>query len=134
MRRHTLILLATVWLSALAGCATVSTITSEPPGAKVYMRGQYLGRTPVVVRLNDGLLDDSNHYVIVKKDGFKTQQFPLQKRWSAGYIALDALICGPTLGLGCYLAALNAKVHEKQYPVLLEPIERAPEKSETASR
>lgn len=113
---------------AASACSTTSQIITNPPGAKVYLSGRYLGLSPVEARLTDGFVDGANYWVKVQKEGYKTQDFKLRQSWSPGYIVLDALICLPTLGLGCYLVYLNAKTHESEYVIPLEPLgpSRAP--------
>ena len=54
---------------ALGACSTTSTIITEPSGAKVYLSGRYLGRSPVEVKLTDGFVDDADYWVKVKKEG-----------------------------------------------------------------
>ena len=76
------------------------------------------------VKLTDGFVDEANYWVKVKKEGYKNQQFKLQQSWSPGYITLDILFCPPTLGFGCYLVYFNAKTHENEYVIPLEPISK----------
>jgi hypothetical protein len=113
--------IAAFFLFGASACSTMSTIRSDPPGAKVYMQGRYLGSTPVQVELKDGFIEGSDYFIKVQKEGYKTQEFKLAQRFSVGYIVLDALLCLPTLGLGCNLAYLNGQTHLSEYPVLLEP-------------
>ncbi len=106
----------------VSACTTTSTIITRPPGAKVYLSGQYLGRSPVEAELNDGFVDGADYWVEVKKKGYRDQRFRLQQHWSPGYIVLDILICLPTLGFGCYLVYFNAKTHDSEYIIPLEPV------------
>jgi len=131
--------LPTLLLGALTGCSTMSTIRSDPPGAKVYVKGVYVGETPVTVKLKDGLDSANQYWVQIKKPGYKTFKVTLPKQWSAGYLILDALICLPTLGIGCYLVYFNGKSHYDRYFYVLErgspvpppPAPAAPAEQET---
>ena len=105
----------------LSACSTTSMILTNPPGAKIYLSGRYLGLSPVEAELTDGFVDGANYWVKIKKEGYKTQDFKLRQRWSPGYIVLDILICLPTLGAGCYLVYLNGKTHDSEYVIPLEP-------------
>ena len=122
LRQLLLLLLVLLLTLILSACSTTSTIVTKPPGAKVNLSGRYLGRSPVEVKLTDGFVDDANYWVKVKKEGYKTQDFKLEQRWSPGYIILDVVLCIPTLGLGCYLVWLNGKTHQSEYVIPLEPI------------
>lgn len=115
---------------ALSACTTTSTINTAPPGAKIHVADRYLGMSPVKVKMNDGYLDDTTYFAKISKEGYETQEFELTQRMRPGFIALDALLCLPTFGLGCYLIALNGKRHEKEYLIPLEPTSGAPGNSE----
>jgi len=106
------------------GCSTVSTIRSNPPGARVYVNNRYVGTSPVKVKLNDGLLDGSDYVVKLVREGYETQTVSLAKNWSAGYLALDILLLLPTLGISGYFIVLNGQVHEDSYNFTLVPNRR----------
>lgn len=107
--------------SSLCACSTTSMIVTNPPGANVYIKGQFMGQSPVEVDLTDGFVDGANYWVKLTKQGYKTQEIKLRQSWAVGYIVLDALLCIPTFGLGCYLIYLNGRTHECDYHFLLEP-------------
>jgi hypothetical protein len=100
----------------------MSTITSNPPGARVYLREQYVGTTPVTVKLDDGFLDNSRYNIRIAMDGYREQALVLQQEWSAGGIVLDALLFFPTLGIMGYVCALNCQRHRDSYSFILEPV------------
>jgi len=104
----------------VCSCTTTSTIRTSPPGAKVYLNNRYVGRTPVKVKLNDGFLDNANYFVKIEKPGYKTQQFPLEQTWRAGWIILDVLLLVPTLGISGDLILVNGKRHKAKYHVVME--------------
>ncbi|MFV2081569.1 MAG: PEGA domain-containing protein [bacterium] len=64
------------------GCATVMkgtsqdvTIDSNPQGAQVFVDGGIMGETPLTLNLKKNAYDN----IMVKKEGFKTQNIPLEK-------------------------------------------------------
>jgi hypothetical protein len=73
----------------------------------------------VEVKLKDGLENPGGTSAKIELKGYRTQNVLLDKGWSAGYLILDALICIPTLGLGCYLIYFNGKTHEDEYHFML---------------
>jgi hypothetical protein len=103
------------------GCSTMATIRTDPPGARVYLKGKYVGTAPVQVKLNDGLADDTHYYVRVEKEGYETQNGGLQQHWSVGGIIADVLLFVPTLGGSVYLGYFNAKRHEDEYVFPMPP-------------
>jgi len=107
--------------SLCAGCATTATIRTDPPGARVYLRGQYMGTSPVKVKLKDGFADDAGYHVKVEKEGYQTQSAGLQQDWSVGGIVTDILLLVPTLGNSIYIGYFNAKRHREEYFFPLPP-------------
>lgn len=104
-----------------AACTTTqATIRTTPPGAKVYLRGKYLGRTPVQVKLNNGWLDESQYRVSIKHEGHKPVKVKLDQEIQAGNIVGDLFLGFVTLGYGWYLGILNGKTHSAEYSFLLE--------------
>ena len=53
----------------LTSCASSTRIVSEPPGAKVYLDGEYVGQTPYTMR--DTKIVGSCTDVTLKKEGYK---------------------------------------------------------------
>ena len=69
------------------GCASSTMINSIPPGAKVYIDGQYLGRSPVTQK--DTALLGSSKTVTLKLKGYSDR---------VGTIRKDELKVGPLIG------------------------------------
>ncbi len=61
----------------LSGCASSTLINSIPPGAKVYVDGQYLGHAPV--KQKDAAILGSFKDVVLKKDGYRDQSGTIRK-------------------------------------------------------
>lgn len=83
MKSSRLVLLSLVVLS-LTGCASVLkgtdqvlTFTSDQDGAQVLLDGVSVGVTPVSMKVKK----NSKSTVMVKKDGFRTQTMPLDKKY-----------------------------------------------------
>ena len=108
----------------LGGCYTTATINTEPQGAKVFVKGQYRGRSPVEVELKDGTYA-STSYIKLVKEGYKPTEVPVKPTWSPGFIILNVLLFLPSLGTSVYLCMLNCKTHSWDYTFALEP---APQK------
>lgn len=108
----------------LGGCYTTATINTTPQGAKVFVKGQYRGRSPVEVELKDGTYA-STSYIKLEKEGYKTTEVPVAPTWSPGFVILNTLLFLPTLGLSVYMCMLNCKTHSWDYTFVLEP---APQK------
>ena len=113
--------LALLAVTVALGCSTTSAIRTNPPGAKVYLKGEYLGESPVSAKLKDGFVG-ADYHVRITKDGYEPQEFKLEQHLSAGLITLDAITCLPTLGIMCYVIALNGQRHEDEYVVPLAPL------------
>lgn len=73
--------------SLLGGCASTTRINSVPPGARVFVDGQYLGRAPVTHE-DSGPLWTSKP-VMLKLDGYEDQ---------SGMIRKEELRVGPLIG------------------------------------
>ncbi|MGB7650417.1 MAG: PEGA domain-containing protein [Gallionella sp.] len=83
MKSSRLVLLSLVVLS-LTGCASVLkgtdqvlTFTSDQDGAQVLLDGVSVGVTPLSMKVKK----NSKSTVMVKKDGFRTQTMPLDKKY-----------------------------------------------------
>ena len=53
----------------LTSCASSTMIISEPPGAKVYLDGESVGKTPI--RMSDTKIVGSCTEVVLKKEGYE---------------------------------------------------------------
>ena len=92
------LLLCTVAVILLSGCATIFTGSSDtitfksvPEGAKVEINGANIGRTPVTVPIKRNLTAPQ---VQVKLDGYETQYVMLQS--SFNWVAILDIFCWPT--------------------------------------
>jgi hypothetical protein len=132
MNKTWILTLATAALMA-TGCSTMATIRTDPPGARVYLKGKYIGTSPVQVKLKDGLAGDAHYYVKVEKEGYESQSGGLDQRWSVGGIVVDALLLLPTLGASVYLGYFNAKRHEDEYFFPLPPARPQPRQATGAT-
>ena len=93
-----------------AGCASSTLINSNPPGAKVYVDGQYLGQAPVTQK--DTALLGSSKTVTLKRAGYKTK---------IGTIRKEELKIGPLIaGLLVYVPLLWVTGYPSQYTFELE--------------
>jgi len=79
---------------ALSSCATLfkgSTdavnFSSDPVGAKVYVNGLLLGKTPFELELKS----NKTYNLEFKKDGYETRTVRLNNSVGAGWIVLDVL-------------------------------------------
>lgn len=61
----------------LASCTSSTRITSEPPGATVYMNGQAIGETPLFYE--DSKISFSKTDLVLKKEGYMDYQTTLVK-------------------------------------------------------
>ena len=87
---------ATIFSFALLiyGCATILKggidqvdVSSEPNGAKVYLNGHLLGRTPVTLKL----AAQKTYYIEFEKEGYERKTYVLTSSVGAGWIVLDVL-------------------------------------------
>lgn len=71
----------------LGGCTTLSTFSTDPPGAKLYVNGRYLGQTPAQITAPRTF--GRRYHVQVMKDGYQAQDFYVDSRlsWPMGYLA-----------------------------------------------
>lgn len=111
--------------SLLGACSTTATINTVPQGAKVWVRGEYRGRTPIEVKLEDGTYASAT-YVKLAKKGFRPAEVKLKPTWSPGFLVLNVLLFLPTFGGSVYLCMLNCKTHDWNYSFPLEPASTPP--------
>jgi hypothetical protein len=77
-----------------ASCATIIKgnsskvdLNSDPQGAKVFVNGNFMGETPIRIKLES----KGNYFLEFKKEGFKTKSFNITNHVGAGWIILDVL-------------------------------------------
>lgn len=68
MTRIIILLLATTFM---AGCPATTAVNSDPLGAKVFVDGEYVGNTPIAIRLSDWY---SESKIRCEKEGFTPQE------------------------------------------------------------
>lgn len=75
-------------------CATVFKGTSEdvyfnsdPTGTQVYINGQYMGRTPVNLKLES----KKSYNIEFKKEGYITKSYTITNHVGAGWVILDVI-------------------------------------------
>lgn len=84
--------------ASLSGCATIFTgthdqisVSTEPSGAKLYLNGNDMGRTPVTVPVGRSL---GTTMMTVKKQGYEDKSFALQSSFNT--IAILDIFLWPT--------------------------------------
>ena len=94
----------------VTGCASSTLIRSVPPGAKVYVDGQYLGQSPVTHRDSAPLWTTKT--VTLKLDGYGDQ---------SGTIRKENLRVGPLIGcILVYVPCLWLTGYPDQYTFTLD--------------
>ncbi len=68
-RNSALFLLGFALIAFMSSCASTTLITTDPPGAEVYVNDEYLGRSPVVYE--DERIVFSDNVVRIKKEGYE---------------------------------------------------------------
>jgi hypothetical protein len=94
MKRLITILVATILVISLTGCATVLkgntqevTFASDPSKAEVYINGTYFGETPF--HLN---LDSTNTYAVeFRKSGYSSKTVLINSEVGVAWVLLDVL-------------------------------------------
>lgn len=79
----------------VSGCAAIfnneserTYIYSEPSGAKVFVDGKPIGRTPTSVYL----LSDQTHTIEFQKEGYEVKAVTINNHIGAGWIIIDILL------------------------------------------
>ena len=86
------------------------------PGSKIYIDGNLVGEDAVSKKLKR----NTNHSVIVKKEGYKTQLVDIDKHMQVGWAILDILTAWPSLIVDAVTGSWNA-LDETNVVVELEP-------------
>jgi hypothetical protein len=60
---------------------------SEPSGAKVYINGEYIGKTPLEIPL----LSEINYEIEFNKSGYETKKAYITSKVGAGWVILDVV-------------------------------------------
>jgi len=61
--------------------------SSDPSGAKIYINGEYLGKTPLKLPL----LSEMTYKIEFRKSGYETKQTYITSKVGAGWIVLDVV-------------------------------------------
>lgn len=125
---YTVVALIVLVTFASLACSTTSKFVSDPPGAKVYVNGEFIGETPCDFNSRSGLPD--RYHVQLFKDGYSELNVYLDAEMSLVW----ALVVVPvTFGIaipwswnleGMYkfkLAAASAAPAAPEAPVAPEP-------------
>jgi hypothetical protein len=79
---------------AIYGCATILKgsidqvdVSSDPNGAKIYVNGEFMGKTPVHLRLSA----KKTFFIEFVKDGYEKKTYVLNSSVGAGWIVLDVV-------------------------------------------
>ena len=89
--------LPALWLASivvLTGCAAILgskqkdfDLSSNPPGADVYLNGNRLGSTPVRVKLSN----QATHTFVFRREGYREASCTLARGTGGGWVILDVL-------------------------------------------
>jgi len=114
-------MVAVIAAIGLSGCATVFTGTSdqisvstEPSGAKLYLNGNDMGRTPITVPVSRSL---GTTMMSVKKPGFEDKTFALQSSFNT--IAILDIFLWPTFIIDAATGSI-VKYSQTSYNLELE--------------
>jgi len=114
LKALSIVLISSVFLQ---GCVTSTLITSIPEGAKVYVDGQFLGKTPATQR--DSAILGSSKTVVVKLDGYHPTVGTIRKE----ELNQGALIAGIFL----LIPLLWVMGYPSKYVYELEPLPPPPQ-------
>lgn len=94
MKKILFVIICAMFFMQVIGCATIFKGTSDnvnfnsqPAGAGVYVNGNYLGVTPVKLKLQS----KQTHYIELKKEGYGSRMFTLTNSIGVVWIVLDVL-------------------------------------------
>ena len=114
MKNITLIILVLGALS-LSSCATILTGTKDkllfntnPPNAEIYVDGEKIGISGEDVYLKRQF--KSNRNVVIKKEGYKDEQFKLEQKSNGAYWLNLAFLCTP-----CFIDILTGAALKPKY-------------------
>ena len=83
-----LFLLTSSCASILKGTSNKVDFNSKPQGAKIYVNGNYMGDTPIRLKLES----KRTYNIEFRKEGYKTKTFNITNQVGAGWIILDILM------------------------------------------
>lgn len=93
-----LVFLGIVFVLAMNSCATIfggkrNTIQvkmGSPENAMVYLDGELIGEAPFKIRIEKRRIQEGS-LIEIKKDGYETKQFEVNRKPHVGYVILDIL-------------------------------------------
>jgi len=78
-----------------SSCATVFkgnsnkiNFNSNPQGAQIYVNGNYMGDTPIILKLES----KQTYNIEFRKEGYKTKTFNITNHIGVGWIILDVIL------------------------------------------
>ena len=111
MREKLTSLIAVAALVA-SGCASSTVIRSNPPGAKIYIDGQYLGTEPVTQK--DTAILGSSKSILLKKEGYRDAHGTIRKEEvKAGPLVAGIIFTIPLLWVMGYPSEYTFELEER---------------------
>jgi hypothetical protein len=94
MKKFTSTLLIVSLFLLTSSCATIFkgnsskiNFNSNPQGAQIYVNGNYMGDTPILLKLES----KQTYNIEFKKEGYKTKAFNITNHVGVGWIVLDVI-------------------------------------------
>jgi len=92
LQKLTLSFACTTTVLFVAGCGTLFgnkhpevVMDSDPPAAMIYLNGDFVGSTPIKLKLKN----DKTYTIEFRKEGFKPKTYVLGKHIGGGWFVLD---------------------------------------------
>ena len=94
MKKFTSTLLIVSLFLLTSSCATIFkgnsskiNFNSNPQGAQIYVNGNYMGDTPILLKIES----KQTYNIEFKKEGYKTKAFNITNHVGVGWIVLDVI-------------------------------------------
>lgn len=100
-------------LGPLTGCASTTTISSDPAGAEVAVDGQPVGQTPVSFT-EDSVWLWTKHQVTLKKKGYHTYNGQMSATVSVLHVILGIFCCLPLILVGEFKPTYHYVLSKKE--------------------
>lgn len=118
-------LTALVLVLTLSGCATIVdgtsqpvTFNSEPNRAKILINGVQVGVTPLTIQVKRA----KNTMIVAKKDGYESQQLPLQTKTNTYFWGNILFLYGSTTD---YASDAMVEYSPNMYFITLDPMRKS---------
>jgi len=92
MKRFGVLIILGLSVVMLSGCASILKgpankvdFSSDPSGAKVYINGNFMGTTPLKLKLES----KKTYYVEFKKEGYESKVYNLTNSVGIGWVIID---------------------------------------------